>query len=200
MTSSEDPEKISDELDCLSQKMQQIQERRQTLRILQELGAQEQFAHSEPRVSKQHEIDSIDEELRQLSERKAALQNLQDKLLNAKHHNKEDITYCDKAVPAGFPESVFVVDPPSYPAPIVYMDLDKIPAYPCKTQCPECGSFITTEVVSSVSTMTWLACCATAVMGCVAGCCLIPFCIDKFKTTTHKCPKCRTSLCTIKAL
>lgn len=35
---------------------------------------------------------------------------------------------------------------------------------------------------------------------CVAGCCLLPFCFDKFKSTTHRCPMCRSSIQTIKKL
>lgn len=35
---------------------------------------------------------------------------------------------------------------------------------------------------------------------CMAGCCLIPFCLDRFKSTTHRCPKCQTSIQTIKKL
>uniref|UniRef100_A0A3P9D6Z5 LITAF domain-containing protein n=1 Tax=Maylandia zebra TaxID=106582 RepID=A0A3P9D6Z5_9CICH len=87
-----------------------------------------------------------------------------------------------------------------FTAPEVVLELDKLPAAPCRTQCPECRQFITTETFSSVSSVTWLVCIMTALVGCVAGCCLIPFCMDRFKSTNHRCPKCRTLITTIKKL
>uniref|UniRef100_A0A4W6C4F6 LITAF domain-containing protein n=1 Tax=Lates calcarifer TaxID=8187 RepID=A0A4W6C4F6_LATCA len=85
-------------------------------------------------------------------------------------------------------------------APTVILDVDKLPPCPCRTQCPECRQFIVTETFTSVSSVTWLVCIMTALIGCVAGCCLIPFCLDRFKSTTHRCPKCRSSIKTIKKL
>ncbi|XP_075894932.1 lipopolysaccharide-induced tumor necrosis factor-alpha factor homolog [Nelusetta ayraudi] len=78
------------------------------------------------------------------------------------------------------------------------LDLDKFPAHPCQTQCPECRQFVTTETSTSVSSVTCLICFMTALIGCVAGCCLIPFCCDRFKDITHTCPKCRVCIHTIK--
>uniref|UniRef100_A0A669DEC1 LITAF domain-containing protein n=1 Tax=Oreochromis niloticus TaxID=8128 RepID=A0A669DEC1_ORENI len=111
---------------------------------------------------------------------------------------------------------VYVVAPPTIPGellleicpvkhkrmktPEVILELDKLPAAPCRTQCPECRQFITTETFSSVSSVTWLVCIMTALIGCAAGCCLIPFCMDRFKSTNHRCPKCRTLIKTIKKL
>uniref|UniRef100_A0A8C6T7A5 LITAF domain-containing protein n=1 Tax=Neogobius melanostomus TaxID=47308 RepID=A0A8C6T7A5_9GOBI len=66
--------------------------------------------------------------------------------------------------------------------------------------CPECLQYITTQVSRSVSSVTWLVCMATTLMGCVAGCCLIPFCLDSFKSTIHKCPRCNTTITTVKKL
>uniref|UniRef100_A0A8D2ZV65 LITAF domain-containing protein n=2 Tax=Scophthalmus maximus TaxID=52904 RepID=A0A8D2ZV65_SCOMX len=68
------------------------------------------------------------------------------------------------------------------------------------TQCPECRQYIMTETFSSISSVTWLLCFITAGIGCMAGCCLLPFCIDQFKSITHRCPKCRTLITTIKRL
>uniref|UniRef100_A0A672Y2J0 LITAF domain-containing protein n=1 Tax=Sphaeramia orbicularis TaxID=375764 RepID=A0A672Y2J0_9TELE len=53
---------------------------------------------------------------------------------------------------------------------------------------------------TSVSSVTWLVCIMTALIGCVAGCCLIPFCLDSLKSLTHRCPRCRSSIRTIKKL
>lgn len=125
-----------------------------------------------------------------------------------------------------------------FTAPTVILDLEKLPPCPSRTQCPECRQFVTTETFSTVSSVTWMVCFMTALIGyesiswstseelmalpgqrplfcgstfvykapvssfrsCLAGCCFIPFCLDKFKTITHRCPKCRTSLQTIKRL
>uniref|UniRef100_A0AAQ5YSH5 LITAF domain-containing protein n=1 Tax=Amphiprion ocellaris TaxID=80972 RepID=A0AAQ5YSH5_AMPOC len=96
---------------------------------------------------------------------------------------------------------VFYVEaPPTFTAPAVILDVDNLPPHPCRTQCPECRQFIMTETFTSVSSLTWLACLMTALIGCVAGCCLIPFCVDSFKSITHKCPKCSTSIKTLKKL
>uniref|UniRef100_A0A3Q0TD83 LITAF domain-containing protein n=1 Tax=Amphilophus citrinellus TaxID=61819 RepID=A0A3Q0TD83_AMPCI len=80
----------------------------------------------------------------------------------------------------------------------VILDLKKLPTTPCRTQCPECRQFVTTETYTSVSSVTWLVFCFC--LSNSSGCCLIPFCIDKFKSVTHRCPKCRTSIQTIKKL
>lgn len=133
-------------------------------------------------------------------------------------------------------------------APSVILDVDKLPPHPSRTQCPECRQFVVTETFTSVSSVTWLVCIITALIGyelhpvplltseifciklqldlvlsfwvwtvpsrlvvifvssaslscrCVAGCCLIPFCSKKCKSITHRCPKCRTSIVTLKKL
>lgn len=45
------------------------------------------------------------------------------------------------------------------------LDLDKLPAAPSKTQCPECKEFIVTETFTSVSSVTWMVCLMTALIG-----------------------------------
>ncbi|KAJ0001239.1 hypothetical protein NQD34_006259, partial [Periophthalmus magnuspinnatus] len=85
-------------------------------------------------------------------------------------------------------------------APTVLLDYNSFQFKPTKTQCPECSQFITTKTTTTVSSITWLACMMTAMMGCVAGCCLLPFCLNSFKKTIHKCPMCNTSISTVKKL
>uniref|UniRef100_A0A3B4XC90 LITAF domain-containing protein n=1 Tax=Seriola lalandi dorsalis TaxID=1841481 RepID=A0A3B4XC90_SERLL len=85
-------------------------------------------------------------------------------------------------------------------SPKVILDVENLPPCPSRTQCPECRQFVMTETFTS----NYLPVCICAAMRiyciCVAGCCLIPFCLDSFKSTTHRCPKCRTSISTIKKL
>ncbi|XP_071776762.1 uncharacterized protein LOC139928209 [Centroberyx gerrardi] len=198
-------ERISTEMNNISLRKHQLQERKKMLSILQEFKSHAVCGGSVERASDQHEINSIDDKLNQLSDEKAVLQRCQEKIVNAQSHKKVSITISSqKAVPAKTPvsePSVFFVEaPPSDPAPTVILDKESLPAWPSKTQCPECRQFITTEIVSSVSSVTWLVCFMTALLGCVAGCCLIPFCMDNFKDITHACPRCRTSIHTIKRL
>uniref|UniRef100_A0A8C7W2P6 LITAF domain-containing protein n=1 Tax=Oncorhynchus mykiss TaxID=8022 RepID=A0A8C7W2P6_ONCMY len=81
-------------------------------------------------------------------------------------------------------------------APEVILDIQKLPPCSSQTQCPQCRQFITTEIVTSFNTILS----GLFSFSCVAGCCLIPFCIDNFKDVTHRCPKCRSSIITIKKL
>ncbi|CAK6971206.1 uncharacterized protein LOC122868531 [Scomber scombrus] len=206
MTSSDSElSRISKELKHLSLKRQQLLDRKKILCIFEELKNRAEFTQTEETTSSKHEIDRIDQTLKQLCEKKADLQKIHDNIVEAKEQrdiNKEVKSgSVEKVVPQGPESSVFyIVCPPDFSAPEVILDLERLPSYPCKTQCPECRQFITTETFTSVSSLTWLVCFMTALMGCVAGCCLIPFCFDKFKSTTHRCPMCRSSIQTIKKL
>ncbi|XP_041813857.1 lipopolysaccharide-induced tumor necrosis factor-alpha factor homolog [Chelmon rostratus] len=203
MTSSDSEQKISAELKQLSLMRQQLLERKKIQCIFQELRNRAEFGQAEGAASNQHEIDSIDDKLKQLTERKAELQKSHDNILHAKDKKEDSLTSSQMTVPvAPVPASnmIYIEAPPSIPAPTVILDLENFPPCPCRTQCPACEQFIVTETFTSVSSLTWLVCFMIALTGCAAGCCLIPFCIDTFKSTTHKCPRCRTSIITIKKL
>ncbi|XP_042360910.1 uncharacterized protein LOC121956641 [Plectropomus leopardus] len=198
-------ERIATELKHLTVRRQQLLERKKIQCIFQELKNRVEFGQTEEAAFCQHEIDSIDDKLKQLAERKLELQKSHKSILSAKDINssKEEVSFTssEKIVPGDPPNNVFFVEhPPNIPAPTVILDLEKLPPCPCKTQCPECNQFIMTETFTSVSSVTWLVCFMTALMGCVAGCCFIPFCLDKFKSTTHRCPKCRSEIQVIKKL
>ncbi|XP_042248319.1 cell death-inducing p53-target protein 1-like [Thunnus maccoyii] len=195
----------------LSLKRQQLLERRKILCIFQELRSRAEFGQTEEAASNQHEIDGIDNTLKQIIDTIADLQKSYDNILKAKEqksNTKKGVSFAqsekDEKVELEFnaPGSniFYVVAPPSVPAPEVILDVENLPPCPCKTQCPECRQFITTEIVHSISSVTWLVCFMTALIGCVAGCCLIPFCLKRFKSITHKCPNCRSSITTIKKL
>ena len=36
----------------------------------------------------------------------------------------------------------------------------------------------------------WVACGGVALLGCVLGCCLVPFCITELKDSVHYCASC----------
>ncbi|KAK2833242.1 hypothetical protein Q5P01_017131 [Channa striata] len=203
MTSSDiDLKKIPSELKHISLKMQQLLERKKLLCVFQELRNRAEFGQSEEAASYQHEIDSIDVKLKQLNERMAELQKAYNRILgaNENENSMKKVSFSSNP-PASSGLNVFYVEPPpTQPAPTVILDVENLPSHPCRTQCPECQQFIMTETFTSVSSVTWLVCLMTALIGCVAGCCLIPFCLDRFKSITHRCPKCRTAIKTIKKL
>ncbi|KAK5884540.1 hypothetical protein CesoFtcFv8_018351 [Champsocephalus esox] len=192
--------KISTELKHLSLKRQQLLERKKLQCIFQELKNRVQLEQPEEGDSYQHEIDSIDDKLNQLAERKAELQKNHDNMVygNDEKNSLKEVTSVQKCVPDG--PGIFFVEHPDFLAPTVILDVEKLPPRPTRTQCPECEQFIMTETFTSISSVTWLMCFMTALIGCIAGCCLIPFCMDRFKSTTHRCPKCRTSIITIKQM
>ncbi|XP_071242099.1 uncharacterized protein [Salvelinus alpinus] len=192
-------DRISVEMNQLSFRRQQLIDRRNMLTILQEFRNRSN-RNSTDGSKEQTEIQFLDKELQELSEKKRELQKRQDNILHSKDQRKECIISQGGVSVLPDLSVVFVEAPPSIPAPEVIMDIQKLPPWSSQTQCPQCRQFITTEIVTSVGNVACLVCVTMSVLGCVAGCCLIPFCIDNFKDVTHRCPKCRCSIITIKKL
>lgn len=65
---------------------------------------------------------------------------------------------------------------------------------PVATTCPRCHASVVTATSYVSGTLTWLACLGLCVIGCDAGCCLIPFCLDSMKDVIHVCPACGTQV------
>uniref|UniRef100_A0A3P9PRH8 LITAF domain-containing protein n=1 Tax=Poecilia reticulata TaxID=8081 RepID=A0A3P9PRH8_POERE len=68
------------------------------------------------------------------------------------------------------------------------------------TQCPSCGELVVTETRSTVSESMWLLCFLCSMMGCLAGCCLLPFHMKRLRNVHHTCPLCRGQIHTYKLL
>ncbi|XP_029013909.1 cell death-inducing p53-target protein 1-like [Betta splendens] len=197
MTSPDgNPETASMEFKQLSLRRQQLLERKKILCIFQELRNRTESGQTVEAKNNQIEIAHIDDKLKELSEMKAELQNS----VLAKNTDSTRQAGVSSSLASTGVKVLFVDPPPNIPAPTVILDLENLPPHPCRTKCPECQQFIMTETVSTVSSVTWLVCFMTAMMGCVAGCCLIPFCLRRFKSITHRCPKCRSAIVTIKKL
>uniref|UniRef100_A0AAQ4RG84 LITAF domain-containing protein n=1 Tax=Gasterosteus aculeatus aculeatus TaxID=481459 RepID=A0AAQ4RG84_GASAC len=62
------------------------------------------------------------------------------------------------------------------------------------TKCPSCDEVVLTETRSKVGEGKWLVCFLCVLSGCVAGCCLIPFCMSRLSTIQHQCPKCHAEI------
>ncbi|XP_028990873.1 uncharacterized protein LOC114846210 [Betta splendens] len=69
--------------------------------------------------------------------------------------------------------------------------LGKMPMF---TRCPSCGALICTEIQRKTSETMWLLCCVLSMVGCVAGCCLMPFFMEGLKKVCHYCPNCQAKI------
>eukprot|EP01115_Flamella_aegyptia_P008861 TRINITY_DN37091_c0_g1_i1.p1 TRINITY_DN37091_c0_g1~~TRINITY_DN37091_c0_g1_i1.p1 ORF type:complete len:161 (-),score=37.55 TRINITY_DN37091_c0_g1_i1:154-579(-) len=61
---------------------------------------------------------------------------------------------------------------------------------PQRHYCQFCGNHVVTEVRYETGTLTWIAAGGLVLLGCIFGCCLIPFCVDSMKDPVHVCPAC----------
>ncbi|KAI7803693.1 lipopolysaccharide-induced tumor necrosis factor-alpha factor homolog [Triplophysa rosa] len=180
---------IAEELNRLSLSRQQLSDRRNVLALLIDFK-RNNGQNEEQYYRETAERQEIDKEIKALSQRKIQLQMGQDRIGGT--HN----TLIDTSISS----AVFVANPPSFPAPQIILDVQELPRHPSQTQCPFCHEFITTEVIKTTSSTSCLMCFIFIMFGCVAGCCLIPFCLDTCKDVVHKCPRCRSHIHTCKKL
>ncbi|NWI70564.1 LITAF factor, partial [Todus mexicanus] len=78
--------------------------------------------------------------------------------------------------------------------PVVFHDR------PVQMCCPSCNQMIVTRLSYDSGALTWLSCGGLCLLGCAAGCCLIPFCIDALKDVDHTCPNCHALVGSYKRL
>ncbi|XP_063073083.1 lipopolysaccharide-induced tumor necrosis factor-alpha factor homolog [Engraulis encrasicolus] len=202
---SNDPEmdSIVSKMNQLSCKRQQLHDRLTILNMLREFRSQTDQEVTDT-AAEEAEVEAIQRQLDGISQQKRELLDMQDGLEIRQHTafpriNTHDSTP-DILKTSKEPPSPIDAMPPSIPAPKVFTDVEELPPYPAKARCPQCHSFITTEVTYTVGSVSWLVCSMSILLGCVAGCCLLPFCLQNFKDVHHKCPKCRTLLHTVKKL
>lgn len=107
--------------------------------------------------------------------------------------------------PPGYPSTTAYPTQPGYPATTTTTTIIQQPTHvavsamsfgesPVAMSCPNCKLNIVTATSYVTGTLTWLACLGLCVIGCDAGCCLIPFCFDPLKDVVHICPSCCTQL------
>lgn len=68
---------------------------------------------------------------------------------------------------------------------------------PATVKCPSCQTIGITEIHYKVGSNAFLFCCLISVVGCVAGCCLVPFFMKRFKDASHRCASCQKKICTV---
>ncbi|XP_009007448.1 lipopolysaccharide-induced tumor necrosis factor-alpha factor isoform X1 [Callithrix jacchus] len=71
---------------------------------------------------------------------------------------------------------------------------------PVQMCCPSCNKMIVSQLSYNAGALTWLSCGSLCLLGCIAGCCFIPFCVDALQDVDHYCPNCRVLLGTYKRL
>lgn len=65
---------------------------------------------------------------------------------------------------------------------------------PAAMRCPYCHEDVTTEVEHKPGQAAWSVCLLFTVLGCICGCCLIPFVAHGLQDVHHSCPRCHRHL------
>ncbi|XP_022522386.1 cell death-inducing p53-target protein 1-like [Astyanax mexicanus] len=198
----QDLEEVCSELQELTIRRQQLSDRLNLLSMLKDFRNNAGF-REEGGSRHNDECEQIEEELGRLSERKRELQARKDSMERSGVRFAGPASVSPPSDGSAAPAAngiCFVDKPPSFPAPQVILDLSKLPPKPSQTLCPHCQQYVTTEICAVVGNTTWMVCMMCTFICCIAGCCLIPFCISSFKDIVHKCPKCRSRIHTCKKL
>ncbi|KTF92552.1 hypothetical protein cypCar_00014375 [Cyprinus carpio] len=161
---------IFEELNRLSFRRQQLTDKRNMLALL--IQFKRNNGQNEQHYSSEtEELKEIDEQLKVLTQKKLELESLQERL--------------------GGSHLI---------APQVIVEIEELPRHSARTQCPFCHQYITTEVTTKAGSAVYIVCLISILFCCIAGCCVIPFCLDRCKDVVHKCPKCRSHIITCKKL
>lgn len=131
------------------------------------------------------ELEQIEQELQALSERETELRN--------EKKQQSTITEITEESSATVQKPSDEELSPTTPEPEVVKVVD-LSFSPATVQCPTCQQHVTTEIQYKVGKTSFLLCYLSILMGCVGGCCLLPFFLNYFKDTCHFCPSCHTEI------
>ncbi|XP_053210321.1 lipopolysaccharide-induced tumor necrosis factor-alpha factor homolog [Panonychus citri] len=112
------------------------------------------------------------------------------------------------------PPPSYTVAGPSYPPPppppglvshipptsaqngqrVVTIGTTRFGPYPQNVICPTCNEQVITLTSRKSGLLAWLVSIGCCVVGCVFGCCLIPFYTDITLDVEHSCPRCARKL------
>ncbi len=67
-------------------------------------------------------------------------------------------------------------------------------------QCPYCGRTGPTIIEYKAGLLAYLSCVGLTALGCLCGCCLVPFCMASTRDVQHRCSSCRQILATYERL
>ncbi|GAA6101034.1 UBA-like domain-containing protein 1 [Tachysurus ichikawai] len=181
----------STEMWYIMTRKQQLQARRALLLGLQEFLRKNNFSEGNFNQKEDQglcELAQIEKELQSLSEREGELSNGMS--LQEKQSTVTEITEDSSATGQSPPEEELNSTTPA-PEVVEVKDLSFSPAM---VHCPNCQQHVTTKIQHKVGKTSFLLCYLSALLGCVGGCCLLPFFLNYFKDTCHYCPSCHTEI------
>uniref|UniRef100_A0A8C2KWY1 LITAF domain-containing protein n=1 Tax=Cyprinus carpio TaxID=7962 RepID=A0A8C2KWY1_CYPCA len=137
------------------------------------------------------ELDRIEEELKLLEQKEKDLIQKKEQCLTTQTTDKETTAQLEKTETI----SPTIAQQEDHTEPVV--SLDDVTMSPARVKCPSCQKIVSTEIFYKLGSNAFLFCCLLSVVGCLAGCCLIPFCMNRFKDVTHRCPSCHKDICSV---
>lgn len=81
---------------------------------------------------------------------------------------------------------------------VTVVNVSQCGPYPMQVACPHCGAHVMSETTAIPGLLTWLLAGGLLMLGCWAGCCLIPCCIPECQDIEHRCPNCKQHLGTFR--
>ncbi|CAF1050533.1 unnamed protein product [Adineta ricciae] len=96
-------------------------------------------------------------------------------------HPHESTSHMHNVPKQNYPPQVFSAMSPTGPNPM-----------PCT--CPYCHQAIISRVENRNGALVWIIVIVLCLIGCVFGCCLIPFFMDSLKDVIHICPVCQRQI------
>uniref|UniRef100_A0A8C1J741 UBA-like domain-containing protein 1 n=1 Tax=Cyprinus carpio TaxID=7962 RepID=A0A8C1J741_CYPCA len=167
---------------------QQLQNRLQFLQEIQKKNNRiEEYLANEEGPS---ELDRIEEELKFLEQKENDLIQKKSQSLTTQSTDKDRI----QAPIQGL--YILPVSSTETTSPTT-LSLDDVSMSPAKVKCPACLEIVTTETHYKLGSNAFIFCCLLSVVGCLAGCCLVPFCMNRFKDVVHRCPSCHKDICLV---
>ncbi|KAF1374137.1 hypothetical protein PFLUV_G00246430 [Perca fluviatilis] len=153
------------------------------------------------------ELEAIQKELEELLVKKEVLEKTGNRSKFTEHKGQQDArrNFYKSEIPRG---GIYMLPPPQLEleerkgkakpvsekptGPVV--PVESLVGTPAVTKCPSCEEIVFTETSSRVGEATWTLCFLCTIMGCVAGCCLIPLFMSSLKDVHHQCPNCQAKI------
>merc|ERR1719461_1800843 len=88
------------------------------------------------------------------------------------------------------PNQQIIIQPQQQQQPIMAPPIAS--RMPQQALCPRCQQLRVTRTTPVAGLGSWLIAGGCCLVGCWAGCCLIPFCVDDLKDVEHRCSQCGT--------